>query len=370
MGKRVNNQNDEQRNYESITGVYDNIVNALFGGKKMHKEMQREKELNGISLLRVITVCMILIVHFGQSLSFPAFIHMPIVWCQHGVQLFFLISGFLIFKSLDRDPDIKRFYKKRILRIIPVYYAVIIINIIVFSLIFKSMPTDELHIGWLRYFLFLQTWLPAGIVDAWNNKSALWTMSAFAFFYVLAPLLHKLMKSYKSACAAVVASISVSTVFTICVSRLALSNITFNDSLAYLSGKSPLAVLWIFLIGACDRNEGYTLFAIAIWGMIYGYTGATMVVCFAWILAKVQDQTFDFGKGLNKIIHIFDEYSFSIYLAHTTALEIFSTLRDMFGLNTAIVAGASVVLTLVLVIVLHNFVEVPFSKIKFRAVKQ
>ena len=67
------------------------------------------KQVNGISLLRVVAVCMILTVHFGQSLPFPAFLHTLIVWCQHGVQLFFLISGFLIFKSL------KKFKYKRIL---------------------------------------------------------------------------------------------------------------------------------------------------------------------------------------------------------------------------------------------------------------
>lgn len=215
----------------------------------MHREMQREKEVNGISLLRVIAVFMILMVHFGQSLPFPGFVHTPIVWCQHGVQLFFLISGFLIFKSLDRDSDVKRFYRKRILRIVPVSYAVILINIIAFAFILKSMPTDELHNGWLRYFLFLQTWLPAGSVDAWNNQSALWTTSAFAFFYLLAPLLYKLMKTYKRACVVVVASIAVSTIFTLLVGRLADSSVSFSDSLSYLSGKSPLAVLWVFLIG-------------------------------------------------------------------------------------------------------------------------
>ena len=38
--------------------------------------------LNGLSLLRVISVTMILLVHFGQSVPMPDFLHIPIVWCR------------------------------------------------------------------------------------------------------------------------------------------------------------------------------------------------------------------------------------------------------------------------------------------------
>lgn len=207
-----------------------------------------EKKINGISLLRVTAVCMILVVHFGQSLPLPSILHTPIVWCQHGVQLFFLISGFLIFKSLDRNSDIKKFYIKRIFRIVPVYWAVVVINILLFSVVLKTMPTDELHLGWTRYFLFLQTFIPASSIDAWNNQSALWTMSAFAFFYLLAPLFHRVMNSYKKACVTVGVSLTISMLFTLIIRNTAEIS-AYSESLRYLSVKSPISVLWIFLVG-------------------------------------------------------------------------------------------------------------------------
>src|SRR5699024_6917765 len=46
---------------------------------------------------------------------------------------------------------------------------------------------------YLRYLLFLQMWLPSDNWALWNNRSALWTMSAFAFFYLLAPWLYRLL---------------------------------------------------------------------------------------------------------------------------------------------------------------------------------
>lgn len=227
--------------------------------------IKSEKQINGISLLRVIAVCMILVVHFGQSLPMPQILHTTIVWCQHGVQLFFLISGFLIFKSLDRNSNIKIFYKKRLLRIIPSYWVIIVLNIFIFGIVLKTMPQDEFHIGWLRYFLFLQTFIPTSNVDAWNNLSALWTMSAFGFFYLLAPFFHKIMDTYKKACAMVLASIGIGTIFTHIMCQLAEKS-QYAESINYLSGKSPIAVMYVFLIGGLiylngkDNRGGYSSF--------------------------------------------------------------------------------------------------------------
>ena len=280
-----------------------------------------KKEINGLSLIRVIAVLMVLTVHFGQSLPFPSVIHTPIVWCQHGVQLFFLLSGFLIFKSLNRNSDIKAFYKKRIIRIVPLYWFVILLNAVIFGMILKTMPKDNFHLGWLRYFLFLQTIIPSLDVGAWNNISALWTMSAFAWFYLLAPLFYKLMKNYKRACMTVVISLAIGTVFTMAVNQIAEHSI-YADSLRYISGKSPVAVMWIFLTGGLlvhvlkENREGVFLLLLSIWGLIYGYYGVTMVVIFAYLILLVQGKNFDFGKIINALIHVVDEYSFSIFSTH------------------------------------------------------
>ena len=39
-----------------------------------------------------------------------------------GVEIFMMVSGFGLFFSLDKDASLKRFYKKRLLRIFPTYY--------------------------------------------------------------------------------------------------------------------------------------------------------------------------------------------------------------------------------------------------------
>lgn len=105
---------------------------------------------------------------------------------------------------------------------------------------------------------------------------------------------------------------------------------------------------------------------MAVWSLIYGFDGVTIVVVFSLLLIEIQSKTFDFKRIGNFVIRKFDEYSFSIYLAHTTCLEFFATLRDMYGINTLIVAVLSFISSILLTIVLHNLVEKPFERLKKR----
>lgn len=76
----------------------------------------------------------------------------------------------------------------------------------------------------------------------------------------------------------------------------------------------------------------------------------------------LQDKNFDFGIVGTCLLQKLDEYSFSVYLAHTTCLRIFATLRGMFGLHPILVGGFSLISTVVLTWALHNLVEIPFGK--------
>lgn len=95
---------------------------------------------------------------------------------------FFVISGFLV--SVKKNVgDIKTYYVKRILRICPVYYLVIVYNIFFWGILLNwNWPVDSSGMYWWRYFLFLSTTVPTG-EGLWINVNATWTISAFMFFY-------------------------------------------------------------------------------------------------------------------------------------------------------------------------------------------
>jgi peptidoglycan/LPS O-acetylase OafA/YrhL len=81
--------------------------------------MQYIKSLDG---LRGIAIGLVLLFHFGYA---------PFGWV--GVQLFFVLSGFLITSILLQERDapvgryLARFYWRRVLRIFPVYFAVLVL---------------------------------------------------------------------------------------------------------------------------------------------------------------------------------------------------------------------------------------------------
>ena len=102
---------------------------------------------------------------------------------------FFVISGFLV--SVKKNVgDIKTYYVKRILRICPVYYLVIVYNIFFWGILLNwNWPVDSSGMYWWRYFLFLSTTVPTG-EGLWINVNATWTISAFMFFYLINPLTH------------------------------------------------------------------------------------------------------------------------------------------------------------------------------------
>ena len=70
---------------------------------------------------------------------------------RYGVELFFVISGYLACISLSSKQSVGVFYKKRAIRILPLYYFCIGYFFLMETFLFHSIPEDPLHLGWLRY---------------------------------------------------------------------------------------------------------------------------------------------------------------------------------------------------------------------------
>lgn len=128
---------------------------------------------------------MVLIVHIGQMI--PGLNKYTSIG-SNGVQLFFVLSGYLTFKSLENSDTSLIFYKKRIVHIIPVYYSgLILLYIVDFIMYSRTMSIFECLAGpcgyqFLRYFAFLNVIIPSNDWGLWNNRSGLWTMSTFFVF--------------------------------------------------------------------------------------------------------------------------------------------------------------------------------------------
>ena len=103
-------------------------------------------------------------------------------WC--GVDLFFVLSGFLITRQILAGDTIGHFYKKRFMRIAPMYYIVLTL---VCLRLFPTYPVYEpAHVwGWryIYHLFFLQDFLWCDIMGVF------WTLAVEFHFYIIAPFL-------------------------------------------------------------------------------------------------------------------------------------------------------------------------------------
>jgi peptidoglycan/LPS O-acetylase OafA/YrhL len=114
-------------------------------------------------------------------------------WC--GVDLFFVLSGFLItgilYDSKGSQRYFRNFYARRTLRIFPLYYFVVFVSLVVLPRL-GSFGEHFGHIGktWPTYWLYLSNFAIAFTKDINHGVLALtWSLAIEEQFYLLWPLI-------------------------------------------------------------------------------------------------------------------------------------------------------------------------------------
>ena len=156
---------------------------------------RRDPALDG---LRGVAILLVYIFHYGGGLrSTNPFVHALGYFAETGwtgVILFFALSGFLITGSLwdsrDERDVLRNFYTRRVLRIFPLYYAILLIALI--AAVARGNRLGELS-PVLLYAGFLQN-LPGLVTTALKPISPLplfhlWSLAVEEQFYILWPAL-------------------------------------------------------------------------------------------------------------------------------------------------------------------------------------
>lgn len=164
------------------------------------------RRFNNFDLLRLVLSIVVLMVH-SQSIS-GSFVLKSLsdfLSGEFAVKCFFVISGFLIFKSFDQSSNVKTYYSKRLRRIYPAYFVIIVL-VSLLGGVFTSLSSDQyFSFQWLKYVLFnllflnfIQPNLPGlfenNAIDAVNG--ALWTLKIEVLFYLVVPFIHKIMRVF------------------------------------------------------------------------------------------------------------------------------------------------------------------------------
>lgn len=117
----------------------------------------------------------------------------PFVFGWAGVDLFFVLSGFLItlglVKSLDKAGYFKRFYIKRLLRIFPLYYATIFAVFLALPMVYPNAPKTYpgLYENSLAFVFNVQNWVMALTTTDLSVLSHFWSLAIEEQFYLIWP---------------------------------------------------------------------------------------------------------------------------------------------------------------------------------------
>ncbi|NND10721.1 MAG: acyltransferase [Flavobacteriaceae bacterium] len=152
-------------------------------------DINYEKRIFGLDIMRAVAILLVVFSHaiwiLPQSKSLLTDL-MSLAGVM-GVEIFFVLSGFLIgrilYKLYVREDfnfkDIQYFWIRRWFRTLPNYYLILIVNIVLALFLGTDLPE---HLG--RYFLFLQnftTEMPSFFGESWS-------LPIEEFAYIIGPL--------------------------------------------------------------------------------------------------------------------------------------------------------------------------------------
>jgi peptidoglycan/LPS O-acetylase OafA/YrhL len=238
----------------------------------------------------------------------------PIARIDLALATFFVLSGYLIARPFlrsfvlgTRRPSVRRYFRNRILRILPIFYVVAIVTLLIFGLDGAIAPTPDNPTGtgptsvwWqvLSIFSFTQTYTGGA---ATVPIAQAWSLDAEVAFYIAIPLAaalaYRLGAPLKTPKARAVAALAF-------IGGLALVSIALrqkaNGSFSALT--SPPLIVYVFLPGvalavlepfAVPYFRGHPRRARR---FVWGAVGVAVLSCLLYM-------QWDYNTGTTQIIH-------------------------------------------------------------------
>jgi peptidoglycan/LPS O-acetylase OafA/YrhL len=163
------------------------MVKRIIGFFQLHPD--NRNRVFGLDLMRALAIIFVVMGH-GSMLE-KAHTDFPWIRLINGVELFFVLSGFLIggilIKLFQNSSSfgikvMGNFWVRRWFRTLPNYYLILILNIVV--VYFGIIKEDFSQFNW-RFFLFLQNFSQPLVGFFWES----WSLSIEEWFYLLFPII-------------------------------------------------------------------------------------------------------------------------------------------------------------------------------------
>lgn len=152
---------------------------------------------NNFNLVRFIAAFLVMAGHMAPILGAPDLVLGAFGLHTYGVQMLFLIGGYLVASSWRRDPNPFRFAVRRILRLWPPFAVMTLLMAFVAGPLLSELGTAGYFSSWWKAYLdnlrFFIVYAQPGVFTTTPipnvTNGSLWTMPVEAALYVLTPLI-------------------------------------------------------------------------------------------------------------------------------------------------------------------------------------
>lgn len=155
---------------------------------------------NSFNFIRLVAAVQVFLVHAIRHLH----INVPVgvryaLSLFPGVPVFFILSGFLLWNSLNRSDNFKLFVQKRALRLYPELWAGVLLNAVIMLILYGT------RVQWLPFLAFqftqatfLQFWTPDSLqgYGCGAPNGSLWTIGVMLQCYLVLWVIHFVVKKW------------------------------------------------------------------------------------------------------------------------------------------------------------------------------
>lgn len=270
-----------------------------------------------------------------------------------GVWMFFILSGYLVGFSLAKG-TVKDFYIRRIIRIVPTYYLSLIVIYLIdlVKVLVKGegvgnllSSNNPLSARFLLFFSATNMWYPTGNYELWNNRQGIWTISVFVFFYLIAPLLMRLIKNFKQSLVVLTVMIAIRYAFIDVIEALMRKYLTLPESadIRRFCESNPVSQLYCFMLGITlyyaveeSKQAIYMMIIIAIIIVTsFSYYHEELWYTLILAICVVSPALVQMKKAVS-IIEFLSKGSFTLYLFHLPFLRIVRSILGRFNIQDGI----------------------------------
>ena len=316
--------------------------------------MKDDIRLNNFDMMRLLAASQVVLIHSIEHLRIPlgslGMSAYNLLSLFPGVPIFFVISGFLISMSFERNPDIRTYVRNRLLRIYPALWVCLAVSLLSVTFLGywgrSNVSTGSLIVWLIAQVTFAQFYNP----DFLRNygvgvlNGSLWTIPVELQFYMLLPSLYFVLRRLENLYKDVII-LTLIAVFAFINHQFVLSMPKYGEIIVFkLFGVTVIPYLYMFLIGVFIQRkflilrsllENKAIYWLALYafstiflGSNFGFRTGTnhpnFITCIILAFAVISC-AFSFKNSSSKILRG-NDISYGTYIYHMVIVNIFVEL--------------------------------------------